>query len=59
RLEYNIYISGNEDDLADDPSDQGGEVAVMVEETVVIEQTADEVVIVEETVEIDTEESSQ
>ena len=58
RLEYNIYISGNEDDLADDPSDQGGEVAVMVEETVVVEQTADEVVIVEETVEIDTEESS-
>ncbi|MEI7559470.1 MAG: succinate dehydrogenase iron-sulfur subunit [Actinomycetes bacterium] len=61
RIEYNLYISGNEDDLADDPSDVGGEApaatatatatvteAVVVEEQII--ETETEAVVIEETV---------
>ncbi len=56
RLEYNLYISGNEDDLADDPVEAAAPaataVAVAVEETVTVEDNADgsETVTVTETV---------
>ena len=40
RLEYNLYISGNEDDLADDPTDAAAPVAV-AEAPVAVEAPAE------------------
>jgi len=60
RLEYNLYISGNEDDLADDPADTTGGTATAtlappVVEAPAVEVPAEAAPVAEPAAEIDTE----